>query len=247
MQNESEPTTPRREFLGQIAVSALALATTACANSANPQTAATPAATATQPRARPQIPQTWDDSWSARLTAAKHKAVFDMPELQDAEALDHAALWLEGLRTALGAAPGDARVAIIIRHAAVVAAFNDAMWSKYEIGKVRKFKDDSTGKWAVRNPFASPTPPKPDGPPARPSRPDRPGDTLDWFAQYGHTLLACNVATLGMSSILAKKVNGQMNAIYDELKANLIPGVILQPSGIYALHRAQEAGCSFSS
>jgi hypothetical protein len=248
MQNPSEPSTPRREFLGQIAVSALALAGTACASATvSSQTAAAPAATPGQPRVRPQIPQTWDDSWSARLTAAKHKAVFDMPQLQDAEALDHAALWLDGLRTALGAAPGDAQAAIIIRHAGVVAAFNDAMWSKYEIGKVRKFKDDSTGTWAVRNPFASPAPARPGAPPARSSRPDRPGDTLDWFAQYGHPLLACNVATLGMSSILAKKVNGQINAIYDELKANLIPGVILQPSGIYALHRAQEAGCSFSA
>src|SRR5215831_4901908 len=139
MQNESEPTTPRREFLGQIAVSALALASTACANSAvNPQTAATPAAA--PPRARPQVQQTWDDSWSARLTAAKHKAVFDMPEVQDPEAIDHAAIWLEGVHAALGAAPGDAQAAIIIRHAGVVAAFNDAIWSKYDIGKLRKVK-----------------------------------------------------------------------------------------------------------
>jgi intracellular sulfur oxidation DsrE/DsrF family protein len=29
------------------------------------------------------------------------------------------------------------------------------------------------------------------------------------------------------------------------LKANLIPGVILQPSGVYAAHRAQEAGCTY--
>jgi len=248
MQNESEPTTPRREFLGQIAVSALALASTACAGSAaTPQTASTPAAAPVQPRARPQIQQTWDDSWSTRLAGAKHKAVFDMPEVQEPEAIDHAAIWLEGVHAALGAAPGDAQAAIIIRHAAVVAAFNDAIWSKYELGKLRKVKDDATGKWAVRNPFASPAPPRPGDRPARQRSADRPGDTLDWFAEYGHTLLACNVATLGMSSIIAKKYNGQMNAVYDELKANLIPGVILQPSGIYALHRAQEAGCTFSS
>jgi hypothetical protein len=79
------------------------------------------------------------------------------------------------------------------------------------------------------------------------SRADRVGDDLGWFAEYGHTLLACNLATLGMSSIIANKVKGDQRAIYEELKANLIPGVILQPSGIYALHRAQEAGCTFSS
>jgi hypothetical protein len=50
-----------------------------------------------------------------------------------------------------------------------------------------------------------------------------------------------------MSFILAKKVKREQRAIYEELKANLIPGVILQPSGIYAVHRAQEAGCTFSA
>jgi hypothetical protein len=172
--------------------------------------------------------------------------VFDMAEFNDGEALDHAALWLEGLHAALGATPADAQAVIVIRHAAVPGAFNDSMWSKYEIGKLRKVKDESTGQWAVRNPFASEPPPKGDRP-ARPSSADRPGTDFGWFAQYGHILLACNVATLGMSSIIAKKVKGDQRAIYDELKSNLIPGVILQPSGIYGVHRAQEAGCTFSA
>jgi hypothetical protein len=36
-----------------------------------------------------------------------------------------------------------------------------------------------------------------------------------------------------------------MKTIYEELKANLVPGLILQPNGIYATMRAQEAGCAF--
>jgi hypothetical protein len=170
-----------------------------------------------------------------------------MPEVDDGLAIDHAVLWLEGCRQALGAAPGDAHAVIVVRHAAVVLAFNDAMWSKYELGKERKVKDDATGKWAVRNPYASPTPRSADDPPPQRSSADRPAGNLGWFAQNGHTLLACDVATRGMSFILAKKVKREQRAIYEELKANLIPGVILQPSGIYAVHRAQEAGCTFSA
>ncbi len=171
-----------------------------------------------------------------------------MPEVDDGLAIDHAVIWLEGCRDALGAAPGDAHAVIVVRHAAVVLAFNDAMWSKYELGKERKVKDDSTGKWAVRNPYASATArPADDDQPPRPSGPNRPADNLGWFAQNGHTLLACDLATRGMSSILAKKVKREQRAVYEELKANLIPGVILQPSGIYAVHRAQEAGCTFSA
>jgi hypothetical protein len=245
MQNQSEPSTPRREFLGQIAVSALALAGTACAGSPA-QTPPAPVATPNPSARDTSAAMHWDDSWSARLTA-KHKAVFDMPEVDDGLAIDHAVLWLEGCRQALGAAPGDAHAVIVVRHAAVVLAFNDAIWSKYELGKERKVKDDSTGKWAVRNPYASPTPRSADDPPPQRSSPDRPAGNLGWFAQNGHTLLACDLATRGMSFILAKKVKREQRTVYEDLKANLIPGVILQPSGIYAVHRAQEAGCTFSS
>ncbi len=248
MQNHSEPSTPRREFLGQIAVSALALASTACATHA-PTQAPAPAATVPAPADGAQSAAGathWDDSWFARLTA-KHKAVFDMPEVDDGLAIEHAVLWLRGTRDALGAGPTDTQAVIVIRHAAVVLAFNDAMWSKYDIGKERKVKDDDTGKWAVRNPYASPAPRSPSDAPARPSSPDRPASNLAWFAQNGHVLLACDLATRGMSSILAKKVKGEQHAVYEELKANLVTGAILQPSGIYAVHRAQEAGCTVSS
>ena len=50
-------------------------------------------------------PTHWDDSWSARLTA-KHKAVFDMPEVDDGLAIDHAVLWLEGCATHSAPRPG---------------------------------------------------------------------------------------------------------------------------------------------
>ena len=173
-----------------------------------------------------------------------------MPEVEDGDAIGHAVLWIDGTRAALGGGPADTQAVIVIRHVAVVLAFNDAMWAKYDLGKERKVKDPSTDKWAVRNPFGAPPPPKGanDSTPApRPVNPDRPQDNLLWFAQNGHVLLACDIATRGMSGILAKKTKGDRRAIYEELKANLIPSVILQPSGIYAVHRAQEAGCTYSS
>ncbi len=131
MQNQSQSSTPRREFLGQIAVSALALAGTACAVPAA-QTAPAPAATPNPTARDTSIPTHWDDSWFGRLTA-KHKAVFDWPKIDDGSAIDHATSSpLEGCRDALGAAPGDVQAVIVLRHVAVVLAFNDAMWSKYE-------------------------------------------------------------------------------------------------------------------
>jgi hypothetical protein len=248
MSISSDHPTQRREFLGQIAASAIVLAGTACATpAAAPQAAPAPAPTPA-PNGIGEAPaQTthWDDSWFARLTA-KHKAVLDMPEVDDGSAIEHATLWIEGTRAALAAPSGDTQAVVVIRHAAVILAYSDAMWAKYEIGKERKIKDPATDKWAQRNPYAAPEPKGPNDSTVRTHIPDEPSSNLAWFAQNGHVLLACDLATRGMAWIIAKKVKSDQRSIYDELKANLIPGVILQPSGIYAVHRAQEAGCTYS-
>jgi hypothetical protein len=121
--------------------------------------------------------------------------------------------------------------------------FNDAMWKKYEIGKERKVKDADTDKWAVRNPFAGPGSARQ---PASTGSAAEPQSNLDWLTRHGHVILGCDRATRGYAGIIAGKTKRDSQAVYEELKANLLPGVILQPTGVYAVHRAQEAGCTFS-
>jgi hypothetical protein len=58
-------------------------------------------------------------------------------------------------------------------------------------------------------------------------------------------LLGCDLAARGLAGQIASKTKSDSRGIYEELKANLVPGVILQPTGVYAAHRAQEAGCSY--
>jgi hypothetical protein len=243
MSSSSDSPTPRREFIGALAASAIAIAGTACAAPASAvQTAVTPAGTPNTPvpPPAPAVPVHWDDSWFARLTA-KHKAVFDSPQFEDGLVLSNAAGYIRGMRDAVTAGENDVQTVIVMRHAAVPMAFNDAMWAKYEIGKERKIKDFSTDKWAKRNPFFAPAP----SPNATPRPSNRPQANLTWLANNGHILLACDLATRGYAGVIADKVKGDSRAIYEELKANLVPGVILQPTGVYAAHRAQEAGCSY--
>jgi hypothetical protein len=62
----------------------------------------------------------------------------------------------------------------------------------------------------------------------------------------GAIVLACNLA-LGFfaSTVIAKvdKVDG--DEAKRRAKAALLPGVVLQPSGIFAVARAEEAGCHY--
>jgi hypothetical protein len=152
------------------------------------------------------------------------------------------------MRDAVAAGPNDVQTVIVIRHQGIPMAFNDAMWAKYELGKELKIKDSSSSDgWAMRNPYSGPAAPRANAParPAPPANSNRPQGNLQWFAENGHILLGCDRATRGYAGTIAGRIKGDSTAIYEELKANLVTGLILQPTGVYAVHRAQEAGCTF--
>ena len=231
----NDQSTPRREFLGQIAASAVVLASAACStpiSAGQTNTAPAPA-----PSPAPPGPVHWDDSWFTRLTA-KHKAVFDSPAIEDGLAVAQAAGYIRGMRDAVAAGADDVQTVVVMRHAAIPMIFNDAIWAKYSLGKELKVKDYPSEKWATRNPWLTA---------ATPSKapPDRPQSTFAWLSSHGHILLGCDLATRGYAGEIAERTKVDSHVVYEELKANLVPGVILQPTGVYAVHRAQEAGCSY--
>jgi hypothetical protein len=239
-----ERITPRREFIGQMAASAIVLAGAACASPAA-TTESAPIPAAAPNGGRPQQPSTplapvhWDDSWFAKLTA-KHKAVFDSPEIEEGLVLSHATGYIRGMRDAVAAGPDDVQVVIVIRHAAIPMIFNDAMWAKYDIGAERKIKEGSSDKWATKNQsIGAPVTATANG------AAERLQPTFTWLAAHGHILLGCDLATRNVAGVFARKAKVDRNVVYEELKANLVPGMILQPSGVYASHRAQEAGCTY--
>src|SRR6185295_11804192 len=96
-----ERSTPRREFLGQVAASAIVLAGTACAAPAAGTQAPAPAPASTPNNNSnvgppPPAPTSWDDSWFGKLTA-KHKAVFDSPEINEGLVLANATGYIRGM------------------------------------------------------------------------------------------------------------------------------------------------------
>ncbi len=228
--------TPRREFLGQIAASAVVLAGAACAS---PAAAAQMATMPAPSRGGVSSTRAWDDSWFGRLTA-KHKAVFDSPDVSENSTLGflHASRYTQGMYDALGAAPGDVQTVVVVRHKSIGFAFNDAMWEKYGIGEISKVKSGEA--WATKNPLAHGRANN-----ASNATADKPQSNIDWMIAHNNFVLGCDLATQGLASQIADRTKGTMKTIHEELKANVVPGVILQPNGIYAVHRAQEAGCTF--
>ena len=68
---------------------------------------------------------------------------------------------------------------------------------------------------------------------------------LDEQIKNGAIVLGCNLAFRSVVSLVEKK-DGLTNAqAREKAKSFILPGVIMQPSGIFANVMAQEAGCVF--
>jgi len=179
----------------------------------------------------------FDDSWTTRVRAAAHKAVFDSPSVEDGLALGHAAAFMNGYHEMFATRDADTVPVIVMRHQGTVMAMGDALWDKYELGKRTKLVDPATGEIAKRNPFVTV------------AADDKhaviePGSTLPALRARGAVLLACNRALMFFAEQKARELKLNADDVKAEFRAGLVPGVILQPSGIYAVVRAQESGCA---
>lgn len=225
---------PRRRFLGWLGGASLAgvASTPSLAYAVLPgRPAPSPA-----PNHHPEpVTETWDVSWTSRLTG-KYKAVFDSPDLSDGAALVRAIAWCDQYKEVYGAERADMSPVLVLRHSAIDLVMNDDYWGRFDVGKALKLRDANGKKWARVNPLS-----------AR-SAGRTAGATkykLETFMESGGIVLACNWAFRFVSSRYREADKLDAAAAVARAKQDLIPGIILQPNGIFAALRAQEAGCAY--
>jgi hypothetical protein len=156
--------------------------------------------------------------------------VVDAYEINDGHPLAFAYTFL-----APNGSPGAATAIVVLRHAALPLALNDAMWAKYKVGESLKIIDPETKALAVKNPFLHP---KPGVLPVDEMAIDR---LLEKDTIFG----ACNVALRAISKKLAGNAGVSAEDAATEWVANVVPGITLVPSGTWGVNRAQEAGCTY--
>jgi len=79
-----------------------------------------------------------------------------------------------------------------------------------------------------------------------PQLPNR-GNTIDALLKRGLHMGVCQVSTRGYAGAIAMAVGSTQDAIFAELKANLLPNARLVPAGIVAVNRAQERGYTLAT
>jgi hypothetical protein len=178
---------------------------------------------------------TWDMSWTEQVQRAQYKAVFDSPSLADGAALDLAAGIQDNFKEVYGS-DDVVRMVIIMRQLGQVMAFNDDLWDRYAIGEERKVNDPLTKQPARRNPWAKALPGEPEW--ARASK-------LDAMRARGAIFLVCNRASMNWARGAAERTKKDVEQVQNEVRAGLVPGATLMPTGVFALVRAQNSGCAY--
>jgi intracellular sulfur oxidation DsrE/DsrF family protein len=68
---------------------------------------------------------------------------------------------------------------------------------------------------------------------------------IDKLLARGAKVGVCGVAMTVLSGMAAGAAKMDKEAVHKEWIAGLIPGVVVAPSGVLAVHRAQEKGCTY--
>ena len=229
----------RRTFLRQAGLTAASLmALPGAAHAAPPSRDGVPASTLLSAAAEWDVLQQaepWDVSWPKKLTG-KHKAMFDVPEVEGGVGVLRAGIWQRQYTDVLKTLPGDLSTVIVVRHNGIFLGMNQEFWTTYQVGKAEKLKGDD-GKTLKHNPVL-PAPGQ-----------DAPASMralmLDKQIENGAIVLGCGLAYRSVVGMIQQR--DKLDAAEARKKANsmLVPGVIMQPSGIFANVMAEEAGCAF--
>jgi len=134
----------------------------------------------------------------------------------------------------------DCDVVVVLRHSAIGYAMDNPVWAKYKLGEAFKANDPKTGKASLRNPFWKPGPndftvpgigPVPLG--------------INQLQENGVIFCVCDVAMTVNAAAIANASGMNAENILADFKSNLLPGIHVVPSGVWALGRAQQAGCGY--
>jgi len=217
--------TPRRGFLARVAAGIAAAGALPIVSS----------------EAAAQAPQASDhDKWLDAVSG-KHRQLFDMPAVGAGLPLIHILNYFGTYTAAYGAKPGEVNAIGTFYGMTTLFGVNDAMWAKYRVGSAINVNDHKTGAPATRNAWRT-DPEIKIGPKAM----IMPQAGIEALQKLGTTFLLCNNAITFFAGELAAASNQQAPAVLAELKANMLPGVVLVPAMVIAIQKAQDKGIAYN-
>lgn len=173
------------------------------------------------------------ETWLDRIKG-KHRQVFDAPNHHEGMPLAWARVFLSTNNEA-GTPDSDLCAVIILRHDAIPIAMENRLWEKYKFGDVFKVTDSATKASSVRNMWLNP----------------KPGDLpfpdmhIEGLQKRGVLFGVCDMAMTFYSMNVAKTMNVDAAEVKKDWVAGILPGIQIVPSGVMAVNRTQEKGCTY--
>lgn len=224
MQSESNEPQSRRTFLDRLGALTFALTIPDVSSEMADDPISTERVTA---------PSSYDLSWVGTLRKATDRGLVDST-LASRLALEVATRYLDNCDAAYGIGKHRARVVVNLRTRAVPLGVSDALWQRFALGVEASTKDPTTNAPALRNPFID-----------RPAGSIREEGSINELVARGAILLICDLALGHVARSVATKQSLPFADVHHALKAGLVPGAFLVPSGIFGAIRAQNAGCGY--
>ncbi|MES2306279.1 MAG: hypothetical protein V4558_12265 [Gemmatimonadota bacterium] len=188
-------------------------------------TPAAPATTATVPAG---------DAWLTKLTA-KHRQLFDTPTSNGGVPLVHLMNYYDTWNKAYAVPDKEINGVLTFYGATTFFGLSDAMWSKYQLGAFLNEKD-AAGTPFTANPWRSN--PVILGMKLAPA-------SIESMQKRGATFIICNNALTIFSGMVAQARGLDANAVYADMKSNILPNVTLVPGMVVAIEQAQRAGLTY--
>ena len=179
-----------------------------------------------------------EDDWLER--PGKHRLFFDATSAQGfGEAILFANNFFDGNKNGYGVEQNELAVVIGARHHATAFTYTDEIWAKYgkALADRAEFTDPKTKQFPIVNVYRAS---------GYGSQLSSLNVTLDAIVRRGVQFAVCQLSTRANASVIARQTGGNVNDVFDELAAHLVPNARLVPAGIVAVNRAQERGYSIA-
>ena len=162
----------------------------------------------------------------------EYKQLFDAASANGGIPLVHVMNYYDTYNKAYNVPDSDVDGVLTFYGATTFHGLNDAMWAKYGLGEFVGEVDES-GESVSANPWL--TNPTILGM-------ELPQASIESLQKRGATFIICNNALGIFANIVAQAKGLDGDALYEEFKANILPGVTLVPGMVIAIDKAQRAG-----
>ena len=223
MKSNDQQKSSRRGFLGAMASGAAVLGAATIAAPLKAAAGVTPSFSSSNSA----------EDWFNKISG-KHRIVFDGPEFNGGMPLAFPRVF-QMTNNSSGVDTKDLGIVVVFRHNAIPLALESRLWEKYKLGEVFNINDPATDKPSVRNFFWKP----------KEGELEIPGMAINELQDTGTLFCGCEMAILHYSGVVAKKLGLDHETVRKEWLAGMLPGVQPVPSGVFAVNRAQEHGCTY--